>query len=185
MTTPLFGSPKKRPSISAELETPTCSIYTDGGAEYNGSPRCIAGWAFMIVEENLVHYGHGCKTQRGEPLSNNKAEISGALYALQEALRLGYRSATVYTDSQYLVNTMMQWRHTRKPGKAIKNDLLFKELCDLVDNKFGNVLFQWVKGHSTNEYNNLVDKFATLGVQNKTSEQTVSFGLKTLNVIKV
>ena len=48
------------------------------------------------------------------------------------------------------------WKTSKK--KAVKNQDLWKRLNDL--EKFHNIKWEWVKAHSTNPYNNLVDKLA-------------------------
>ena len=170
MTEALFetkaGEPPRRVGRNMDIPpTPACKIYTDGGCHPNGSPNAVAGWAFTILEDGIVEYGHGCYKQVDEKAcSNNKAEITAAIMALEKAAELGYGSAVVYSDSEYLIKSMMVWRHTRKKNKVIKNAKIFKYLEDLVDTKFHNVEFIWVKGHSTNEFNNLVDAYAGHGM---------------------
>ena len=58
----------------------------------------------------------------------------------------------VITDSAYVVNTMT------KGWKRNKNQDLWNELDILVSKH--NVKFTWVKGHSSNQYNNECDKMA-------------------------
>ena len=54
------------------------------------------------------------------------------------------------------------WRNANK--KPVKNKDLWIKLESLcLKNK---VSWKWVKGHSTNKYNNLADKLATQAIQN-------------------
>ena len=48
------------------------------------------------------------------------------------------------------------WKTSGK--KPVKNQKLWKKLDELV--KFHDVKWEWIKGHSTNIYNNLVDELA-------------------------
>ena len=63
----------------------------------------------------------------------------------------------VITDSAYVVNTMT------KCWKRNKNQDLWNELDMLVSKH--NVKFTWVKGHSSNQYNNECDRMAVLEYQ--------------------
>lgn len=165
MTEALFGEKPNPPGLNMNIpSTPACTIYTDGGCHPNGSPLAVAGWAFTILEDGIVEYGQGCYTQDNEKASNNKAEITAAIMALEKAAELGYNTVLLYSDSEYLIKSMMIWRFSRKKNKEIKNAKIFKYLEDLVDTKFHKVQFTWVKGHSTNEFNNLVDTYASHGM---------------------
>ena len=73
---------------------------------------------------------------------------------------------------------MFRWPKTKwlnRNGRPIENAELWKELVQAVKKVPPNVRFQWVKGHSKNVHNKMVDKFAKQSakdVQNKSLRTT-------------
>ena len=86
-----------------------------------------------------------------------------AVIAGLEAIKKNELPVTVFSDSQYVVNTVEKgwlktWIKTDfKGGK--KNKDLWKHYHELAK-KF-NVRFVWVKGHANNPFNNRCDELAT------------------------
>jgi ribonuclease HI len=79
----------------------TWSIHTDGAAKGNPGPAG-AGW--------LIRDGQGrVLSRQGKYLgrgTNNEAEYQALIGALEEALSLGGRAVTVYSDSELLVRQL-------------------------------------------------------------------------------
>ena len=72
----------------------------------------------------------------------------------------------IYSDSQYVINSIVnkhvyKWFEDKDFSK--KNLDLWFELIDLL--AIHDVTFEWVKGHETNEMNNLADKLAVHAAQ--------------------
>jgi len=89
------------------------------------------------------------------------------LTAVLEALRaLGNSDVEIVSDSTYVVNCFRDgwWRNWRRNGwrnsqrKPVANVDLWEPLIDLVES--GSVSFTWVKGHSGDPMNDLVDRLA-------------------------
>src|SRR5205814_2255948 len=82
-----------------------------------------------------------------------------------EALRAVETPVEVVSDSTYVVNCFRQrwwetwlrkgWRNAR--GQPVANQDLWKPLVELARSD-GGVTFRWVKGHSVDPYNDLVDR---------------------------
>jgi ribonuclease HI len=76
----------------------------------------------------------------------------------------------IYTDSKYVKNGITEWiKNWEKNGwksankKPVKNKDLWIKLDNLCkDNK---IIWKWVKGHSSNKYNNLADELATKAIK--------------------
>ena len=75
------------------------------------------------------------------------------------------KSFIIFTDSIYVKEGITKWIENWKKNswktsgkKPVKNQKLWKKLDELV--KFHDVKWEWIKGHSTNIYNNLVDELA-------------------------
>lgn len=125
-------------------------IYTDGSCIGNPGK---GGWAFLLLHSTpILCSGSEFHT------TNNRMEM----IALIEATKFldKNKKYTVNTDSQYLINGYTKWMQgwRNKNWAKIKNDDLWKIIYKI--SKEYDLEFKWVKGHSDNEYNNLVDEEA-------------------------
>jgi ribonuclease HI len=135
------------------------TVYTDGSCLGNPGP---GGWAWAVP---------GGRFESGaDPRSTNqRMEITAALRAL-EALRAeaGAAGILVRSDSTYVVNAFKQrwwagwqrrgWRNTQ--GKPVANRDLWEPLLALALDPSARVRFEWVKGHSGDHWNDVVDELA-------------------------
>ena len=118
-------------------------IYTDGSCDVNPGP---GGWAAIIVEEGSKRVLRG----REDKTTNNRMEIRAVIEGLQALPESA--EATVFSDSQYVVNTMTQnWRRNA-------NTDLWQELDAEVAKR--RVSWRWVRGHSGNPLNEEADTLA-------------------------
>ena len=131
-------------------------IYTDGACSGNPGP---GGWGAILM------YGKSKKElSGGEPsTTNNRMELISVISAL-EALKEPCK-VNLYTDSQYVANAInMGWLESwqikgwKRKGGEVKNPDLWIKLVPLLEAH--NVTFEWVKGHSDNEFNNRCDELA-------------------------
>ena len=131
------------------------TIYTDGAC--SGNPG-KGGWAAIIIAGNNEKIISGSELMT----TNNRMELIAVIKALQP---LQSQKINIFTDSKYVKDGIESWiKNWKKNGwitaakQPVKNKDLWMELDDLVTDK--NIDWQWVKGHSTNKYNNLVDEEA-------------------------
>jgi ribonuclease HI len=120
-------------------------IYTDGSCLKN--PNGPGGWAVCIIEDdNYEYYFAG-----GHPeTTNNRMELKAVIEAIS-CLKL-FQECTIFTDSQLVIKCATgEWKRN-------SNLDLWSEYENTIKNK--NVNFQWVKGHSGDKYNEIVDKLA-------------------------
>jgi ribonuclease HI len=137
------------------------TIYTDGAARGNPGP---GGYGIVLM------YGqHKKELSAGYRLTtNNRMELLAVITAL-ETLKTAQIPITVYSDSQYIINSVQKgWLKTWvatgfKGGK--KNKDLWMRYYQLAK-KF-TVNFVWVKGHASNPYNNRCDTLATTAADGK------------------
>ena len=145
-------------------------IYTDGGCIGNGKAEFerFGGFGCVMVCEDSVLATH---SQSYTGTTNNRMELRGVIHALK-TLDLNYEklkafeSVKIITDSQYCTNGATTWRINWKKNNwkvknvPIKNPDLWIELSNLLDsvNQKYKLEFQWVKGHSGNKYNEMVDE---------------------------
>jgi ribonuclease HI len=130
-------------------------IYTDGssrGNPGNGGYGAILIWGAKVKE---LWGGYKYTT-------NNRMELMGVIQALMAVTKKNI-PITIYTDSQYIVNSVEKkwldnWIKTNfKGGK--KNKDLWLTYASLA--KDFTIKFVWVKGHADNKYNNRCDELAT------------------------
>ncbi|CCQ11707.1 Ribonuclease HI [Pseudoalteromonas luteoviolacea B = ATCC 29581] len=135
----------------------TVEIYTDGSCLGNPGP---GGYGV------LLKYGkHEKRLSQGYQLTtNNRMELMAAIIGL-EVLKEPCNVKLV-TDSQYVKQGIESWlanwkkRNWRTAAKQpVKNVDLWQRLDDAV-NRHPVVKWYWVKGHSGNEHNEIVDTLA-------------------------
>ena len=138
-------------------------IYTDGSCMGNPGP---GGWAAIIFLEDKKKELFG-----GEKLTtNNRMELTAAIKALEycrekEGQQPTLMEIKIYTDSNYVKDGITIWVNNWEKNnwktadkKNVKNIDLWKKLKELV--KFKKIEWIWIKGHSNNPMNDLVDKLA-------------------------
>jgi ribonuclease HI len=132
--------------------------HADGSALGNPGP---GGWACLIQWKDgsrIVKAG-GCAYT-----TNNRAELQGAIEALMELPTSAVGELRL--DSEYVVKAVNEWRRDwerrgfrTSSNKPVKNADLFRVLFALVDERPG-VRLTWVRGHSGEPGNELVDSLA-------------------------
>lgn len=147
-------------------------IYTDGGCRGNGKTTNKGAFAFAIINDrgNMILHQDA---QGFNDTTNNQMELGAAIAALSFCADSPYikDDIVVYTDSQYVYNGITNWIHswmaknwktsTRQP---VLNKELWQKLYELTESL--NVTFQWVKGHSTDQYNDYVDALCNQAMNN-------------------
>jgi ribonuclease HI len=137
-------------------------LYTDGACSHNPGPG-----GYGVV---LMYDAHRKELSGGfRRTTNNRMEILAAIVGL-ESLKEPCQ-VTLYSDSQYLVDSIMKgwairwqakgWMRNSK-DKAINPDL-WERLLQLC--KIHKVQFEWVRGHAGHKENERCDELATAAVQ--------------------
>ena len=134
----------------------TVIIYTDGAC--SGNPG-KGGWGYILKYGEHEKEGSGYS----EETTNNKMELQAVIEALKALKR--ECNIELYTDSTYVKNGITNWIENWKKNnwrtsnkQDVKNKELWQELDELSAKH--KISWNWVKGHSTDEYNNRVDKLA-------------------------
>ena len=119
-------------------------IYTDGSCSRNPGK---GGWAaLLIIDQHHIQEFSGMV----DNTTNNRMEQTAVIKALEQ-LPSG-ADATVYTDSEYVIQTM-EGRYRRRA-----NNDLWTRLDKLVDGK--KIQWEWVAGHSGHPQNEFVNALA-------------------------
>jgi len=136
-------------------------LYTDGASRGNPGP---GGYGAILMSGN-----HRKELSQGFRLTtNNRMELLAVIAGL-EAIKKNELPVIVYSDSQYVVNSVEKgwlktWIKTDfKGGK--KNKDLWKHYHELAK-KF-TIKFIWVRGHADNQFNNRCDELATTAADSK------------------
>jgi ribonuclease HI len=130
-------------------------VFTDGACVGNPGP---GGWAWAISPDEYES-GYEART------TNQRMEVTAVLQALAAVSG----PVRVVSDSTYVVNCFRQrwwaawrargWKNSR--GQPVANQDLWRPLVDeVVDRRRGQVELSWVKGHSGDPMNDLVDQLA-------------------------
>ena len=136
------------------------TIYTDGAC--SGNPG-KGGWAAVIIEDKNEKTISGSE----QLTTNNRMELSAVINALKE---VGSAELDIYTDSKYVKNGIESWIKNWKINgwmtaakQPVKNKDLWLELDTLVSEKA--IGWKWVKGHSNDHYNTIVDEAARKAIR--------------------
>ncbi len=129
-------------------ESPTV-VYTDGACSGNPGP---GGWAWAVPEGPWASGAESATT-------NQRMELTAAV----EAVATLPRPLVVVSDSTYVVNCFRQswwkgwlakqWRNSQ--GKPVANRDLWEPLIEA--HRQDGIEWQWVKGHSGDRWNDVVD----------------------------
>ena len=128
-------------------------VYTDGACLGNPGP---GGWAWAVP-------GGPFASGASPATTNQRMEITAAL----EAVRALQGPLVVRSDSTYVVNCFRDrwWEGwlargwLNKAKKPVANRDLWEPLITAVRDR-ADVSFRWVKGHSGDPMNDLVDRLA-------------------------
>jgi ribonuclease HI len=145
----------------------TTVVYTDGACSGNPGP---GGWAWAVAPEGEPH------DSGGEPrTTNQRMELRAVIEALT-SLGVGSESGPIeiVSDSTYVINCFRDgwwvkwerngWVNSKK--QPVANADLWRQLVALVN--AGPVTFRWVKGHSGDRLNDLVDTLAVEAARHAT-----------------
>lgn len=133
-------------------------IFTDGASRGNPGP---GGYGVVMLYGDLrkeISEGFRLTT-------NNRMELLSVIVAM-EALKKEGTTATIYSDSKYVVDAVEQkwvfgWE--KKYFKDKKNEDLWKRFLRIY--RKHNIKFVWVKGHASNKENNRCDELAVAAAQ--------------------
>lgn len=136
-------------------------VYTDGACSGNPGP---GGWAWAVAPDGEPRASGGERST-----TNQRMEIYAALDAVRTLTADG-SAVKVIADSTYVVNCFRDrwwvkwekngWRNAKR--EPVANADLWKPLIELV--KSNDVTWGWVKGHSGDVMNDLVDSLAVAAI---------------------
>lgn len=142
-------------------------IYSDGASTPQTTK--VAGWAFTVKPIGdstkwVIYYGY-----LTPPSTNNIAEMYGVLnsmkllYSFSHGGQRKIPDAVIYSDSQYVINGMLQYRvKWETQGYPEINRNIWEDLFETYDNlkKVCRLQLVWVRGHAGTEGNVIADEWA-------------------------
>ncbi len=137
------------------MNSPDVIIYTDGSSLGNPGPGGFG--TILISGKKKKELAQGFRHT-----TNNRMELMAVIAGLEELKKENLHVA-IYSDSKYVVDAVAKGWLTKwiasdfKGGK--KNKDLWLRFFHL--SKKNQLRFHWIKGHSTNMYNNHCDELAT------------------------
>lgn len=125
-------------------------IYTDGAY----SPlRNTGGIGIVFVKDGKKIYEFNKKIV---DTTNNRCELLAVIYALN-SISKNIDNIIIYSDSQYVIGCITKgWKRKKNVEYWNLFDKKYKQAQSFCD----NIEFRWVKGHESNEFNNIADKLA-------------------------
>lgn len=132
------------------------TVYTDGACSGNPGP---GGWAWALAPDG-ASYASG----PAPATTNQRMELTAAY----EAAKAFKSRVEIVSDSTYVVNCFRDgwwqgwlkrgWRNSKR--EPVANRDLWEPFIDEYRSRSGEITFRWVKGHSNEPLNDLVDQLA-------------------------
>lgn len=140
-------------------------FWTDGSASLGKR----AGWAYVLVVDGKVTREASGKI--GDlPFSAPQAEVTAVLAALSDLRILaeqreeGYPSVKIFSDSEFVVKTLMEWGPKRSAAEWKRKSYadLFVPMLEFIQayRRHASLEIHHIRGHSGYTYNERADKLA-------------------------
>lgn len=140
------------------LAGPDTGVFTDGSCQGNPGP---GGWGAVHVKAGrVVEERHGLDPAT----TNNRMELTAMIAGLE--MLQPDSSATVYTDSMLVVNTLTKWaagwaaRGWKRKEGEVKNLDLVQRAWALVQER-PQVRIEWIRAHDGSRWNEYADALST------------------------
>ncbi len=155
-----IGTPTQQPMTAVD-------IYTDGACRGNPGP---GGWAALLIAGETRREVSGAEALT----TNNRMELRAAIEGLTALKRRC--EVHLYTDSKYVLQGATEWlpswkaRGWRTAAKEpVKNQDLWEKLEAAAAAQ--DIVWHWVKGHSGNDGNEIVDQLANRAIDQLLTSQ--------------
>lgn len=150
------------------------TVYTDGGFSYHES---IGSWGFIAFcndneDYTIERFGLVDHHKQTSQVAEITAILKSLLFCFEEIAKNNKNVATklditIYSDSQYCVNTIATWMEgwAKSDWQVDKQNLdLWKQIYQL-KYCFNTLTMKWVKGHAGNRLNERVDKLTQIPLE--------------------
>jgi ribonuclease HI len=153
-------------------------VYTDGSCFNNGSKNAVAGIGIYFSKDNPNNISEKLE---GENLTNNIAELTAAIRAINIIKKIDIKNKIIVTDSEYVIKCATSYgeKMAKKEWLTSKNVPppnveLLKKLYELT-NKY-NIKYKHIIAHTENKDRHSVgnyyaDKLANASIIDKTKDK--------------
>jgi ribonuclease HI len=126
-------------------------VYTDGACHGNGEKDAKAGIGIYFSKDNEKNVSEELE---GDNLTNNIAELTAAIRAIQIIKNMEYKNKIIVTDSEYVIKCATTYASkleknkwlTSKEKKEPPNVNLIKKLYELTNTY--NIQYKHIKAHT-------------------------------------
>jgi ribonuclease HI len=141
-------------------------IYSDGATQPNPGKGAYGVVIIYPSGQIAQHCGY-----LGDNVTNNFCELTGFIEGLR---RVDPKSeVTFHLDSRYVLDSIAKgWVYNWKKnnwktakGTPVANKELWIKALEIIKGR--NISYNWVKGHSGNEYNELADQLANIAIKTR------------------
>ncbi|KAG8879368.1 hypothetical protein FRB97_009670 [Tulasnella sp. 331] len=139
--------------------------YTDGACQGNGKDDAKAGIGVWYGPNDPRNLSERCPGDQ----TNNRAELIAIIRCIETEQDPSV-PLIIKTDSQYAIKCIRDWLPNwiargwkGTNGEPIKNKRVIQHLTNILDDRPGKVVLQYVKGHAGIEGNEGADKLAGAG----------------------
>ncbi|MFT4449088.1 viroplasmin family protein [Bacillus subtilis] len=153
------GNKEEKPSKSlttkeTELDKGNTVIAYVDGSYKKELKRYSYGLLLILPDGKQEKYWDNDDNEKALESSNIAGELWGAMVAIDKAIDLKFDNIHIRHDYEGIAKWAKgEWRANKFVAKQ------YKEFIDKKKEKI-NISFEWVKGHSNNKYNDLVDNLA-------------------------
>ncbi|VDD90197.1 unnamed protein product [Enterobius vermicularis] len=134
-------------------------VYTDGSCFGNGMAGCKAGYGVFWGDNHPDNLSE--PLDRGPP-TNNRAELTAVIRALEQAEKRGYKRLVVRTDSNLLIQSMSVWIHSWRRNNWKTASGTDVQVC---------ITFSRISGHVGVYGNEKADELARSGAERYSSHR--------------
>ncbi len=128
----------------------TITVYTDGACTNNQNKKIRKGGYGVFFGMNDIR---NCSIKlTGDKVTNQVAELSAVLYAIEKCLESNNNNIIIKTDSMYIINSITLWcKGWEKKGwkKADGNNVENLELIKKIYSYYSNnkIVFSHIRSH--------------------------------------
>lgn len=127
-------------------------FYVDGS--YNIKTKEFSYGVVLLKNDAEEHFNKKFDDKELATMRNVAGEIMGSWFALEYAMKNGYKNIAIYFDYEGIEKWALGLWKANKDGT-----IAYKKYYDSIKNDL-NVKFVKVKGHSGDKYNDVADKLA-------------------------